>query len=275
MPDHSNAHYELVVPRTEGPSTGSANPRCYARHLADCSLKMSAEHFKSSVILEKIRKDKRGVFITGVSWAPDGKWVPPRRLASKVLCLRHNRSMSPLDKLAGALHSDLARITAACRTQAGVGTVVVYNGDNVERWLMKTLCGLIASGQARNSTGDPVSSQVHSWWVDFLFGHSNLVTPLGMYVDGRVGSLSKPASGRMAIAPISANGQVVGLDLEMQLLHCRLILQCFTEARGAIDSSSIRRPSYISWAHGSAEHRVNFRWSSGAGPGVQCTWGAG
>jgi hypothetical protein len=44
---------------------------------------------------------------------------------------------------------------------------------------------------------------------------------------------------------------------------------------GAVDQDAIRRPTAVTWTDGTAQHRIEFKWESGAGSGVTLKYDKG
>ena len=83
---------------------------------------------------------------------------------SRVLCTTHNNALGPFDAFANVFDDELRRITAA----STVSTHILFNGNNLERWMLKTLCALVASGSARKTDATKLFSDIPEFWVDVL-----------------------------------------------------------------------------------------------------------
>ncbi len=189
-----------------------------------------------------------------------------------MLCTNHNNILGPFDAFANVFDDQLRRI-------AGAGTVsthIQFNGNNLERWMLKTLCGLLASGSARKHNAKKLASDIPEFWVNVLFGRCDLAPPLGLYISGTIGEQWDIPDRSIAMAPLSFGDQVVGLTLQMQWLRCALMMSTWKgQPAGAINAQSIRRPAHLRVLSGPAEHMIQFVWDSGAGPGVEVTYTAG
>lgn len=138
-----------------GARTGYANPDCYGRASNDCSEDRTREHFISDDVLESIAWDGKVVLVRGASWLPTstGKPVGVKSLASWMLCGRHNRALSRLDRMAADYfryfledHIDIFRFFGYDpRTEFGRGFIMA-SGPLMELWMLKTLWGAIESG---------------------------------------------------------------------------------------------------------------------------------
>src|SRR5216683_7087127 len=81
--------------------TGLRNPHCYAQALADCSDVRSREHYLTESVLKAIALADE-IEVEGLAWQGSGysKVVGTKRLASWILCKRHNEALSGLDSTA-------------------------------------------------------------------------------------------------------------------------------------------------------------------------------
>lgn len=150
------------------PKTGFSHPRCYAHALNDCSNKLSREHYLNAILLNSGYEPI--ITIAGVPWLEnrEARTISANDLASKVLCERHNNALGGLDALA----IKFFRFLGKDHTEEAL----LINGHEIERWLLKLLCGAFASGNfVLNST------QTDNWspseqWLQILFG-SRLIPP--------------------------------------------------------------------------------------------------
>ena len=159
-----------------GPGTGHAHPSCFARDLKDCSSTVTREHYISQSILGLFGPG--GFTVSGMPWIPNGdkKRVSSASLTGKMLCERHNQALSPLDAVA----AEFFHFFTAEWAGDGVD-VFLTRGYDLERWLLKMMCGLVVSGNAtldgkRLSTWTPPPE-----WLEILFGSADVVTPAGLH----------------------------------------------------------------------------------------------
>jgi hypothetical protein len=119
----------------------------------DCSPDLSAEHYLSRSVLDAIGSP--AVAIDGVPWLAPGerKVVGIENLTAKILCIRHNSALSPLDQVAGqffkklrVIHADLQR-----RSLSSKRSLVIISGEALELWMLKLTCGLFYSKNAAMS----------------------------------------------------------------------------------------------------------------------------
>jgi hypothetical protein len=243
---------------------------CYARAAGYCSTKLSAEHFLSSVMLETLMVDYRGLFIRGVPWADGGRWVRPETLTAKVLCDAHNNAMSPLDGFGGLFFNEYRRIHADLLRDSAVSTVIRFNGFNLERLMLKMLCGLLASGNAA-IRGQVLPRDVPEQWLSVLLGHADFAGTAGLYVSGRVREQVQTRTDQISFGPVFLGERVAGVHMGLPLFQATLITRPVPQnAEGLIHQHSVYRPSTLRWTDGRAEHNVSLDWGR-VGPGERVT----
>ena len=245
------------------------NPNCYARVLGGCATTLSDEHFLSFSLLMRLCRDERGIFVRGLGRNADGKWIQPERVIGRVLCTTHNSALSPFDDFAGNFGDELTRSMVAATEGRLVSSVVGFSGCNLERWMLKVLCGLVASNQAARLGGEALSSEVPESWVRWLFARAEFLPPLGLYVNGEIGR-ERTVDPSIRVGPITVAGhEVVGLEFSFQWFDAVLILAGWRGTpTGAIDPMSIRRPRHMVLNDGKSEHRIELGWVD-PGPGVE------
>lgn len=143
---------EVSVP---APKTGYANPNCYLQSLNNCSKKTSREHYVPEAILESLNEKAGSLEVSGVPWIEPGETqhLPPNALAAKVLCKRHNEGLSALDTEALRFFNAVREL----RIQSKAGQqLVLFNGTDIERWMLKTTLGILWAGIARVKPGQPI-----------------------------------------------------------------------------------------------------------------------
>jgi len=151
--------------------------------LADCSPDISREHYVSHGLLKLLSIEGK-VTIDGFPWQNAGAVgrFPPATLTGKILCGRHNLALSALDAVASRLferidrfHRELVDSTTRHQTR-----FFLFNGHDIERWMLKTLCGAVVSGNAEIRTGES------NWkppleWFEILFGEDPFPPGCGLY----------------------------------------------------------------------------------------------
>jgi hypothetical protein len=132
-----------------GPMTSYSHSKCYAKATRDCSDKISGEHYFSRNILEVMSPLGTS---EGFTWL-NGKTaaIPMDRLKANILCTRHNAALSRLDARAGQFYRELVAVDEILRSGKQESRVGLFNGHDLELWLLKVLCGMMAAGIADHS----------------------------------------------------------------------------------------------------------------------------
>ena len=151
--------------------TGYRHNRCYANGDSNCSTKISKEHFISANLLRRIQLNDTAK-IAGLAWQEREKFdiVPIKSLASNILCKRHNEALNPLDAVVGSFADTIKRFD---RREPARNDMAHFSGSDIERWMLKCLLGLTASGNLR--------SGLKPECIDLLFQRREWSEDWGMY----------------------------------------------------------------------------------------------
>jgi len=181
---------KAFIPYLPGPKTGVVNPKCYAAPLRNCSAEMSGEHYISHGLLKSLSEDGVMIEIEGVPWLKDSerKKFPTKRLVSNILCKRHNEALAGLDSIANRFFLSIDKIDKSYETvhQRDEEMIFDFNGHDIERWMLKTLCGLVYSGISSSQ-----SARIEAWkpnhqWLQILFGEDRFLSGWGFYGLARI-----------------------------------------------------------------------------------------
>jgi len=251
----------IILEPTATPSF--SHPTCFARgYGGGCSEELEKEHFISKSILEVIDRIGGGLRVTGMPWQAPGQQtvVSPRRaFTAHILCKRHNRGLSPLDKSALQLFERLSDLRAwfdEPRVHDNHHALLV-SGHDIERWMLKALIGACVSGNAQLPEGHPSDWMAPDQWLEVLFGRSSAPRGCGMYF---LPPQENPARSKVEVEFAALGGpQPVGM--KMSLCGLWFILALFVptgtepELRGAhhrpasfvFKEGRRRRVVWVSW----------------------------
>ena len=194
-----NAQWEKSSVGTIALATASVPPsenhRCYLSSLGNCSSKITKEHFISRNILERITSDSGRLTIEGAGHFFGGKeqvQIGVNDFASKVLCDTHNNALSALDSAAGTAFSTIEattkNMTEIASSPKTLKSLHLSSGIDIERWMIKVYCGLVAAGKISSKTGRILErSTLPPHLFDALLGNGSLPSPLGLYHHSYVG----------------------------------------------------------------------------------------
>lgn len=164
---------ERVNTSPSSTQTEFSNPKCFARELYDCSQEMSKEHIVSKSVLKLIEIPNKPITISGPKWLNSGeeKSTSIASISTKILCKRHNEVLSGLDKIGQKFFDFLYN-------ENNPDEYLFINGEEIERWMLKLLCGLISSGWG--------AKDLRYWqppieWLEILFGDGRIPERSGLY----------------------------------------------------------------------------------------------
>ena len=151
-----------------------SHPSCYANCLGDCSNKITKEHYISENILNTFETIIPTVGFERAKKLHDGT-APASSFSSKILCGKHNTSLSEIDTEAGLLFNHLRKISKfePCED------MFKFNGPKIERWFLKYILGVFTTGQFSEAKLQP--SRLENL-VRILFNKENLWVGHGLYL---------------------------------------------------------------------------------------------
>ena len=162
--------------------TGLRNPGCYAKALADCCPTLSREHYMTESLLKAIALDDK-IEVEGLAWqgAEKSKVISTKRLTKWMLCQRHNSALSRFDATATRLFQTVEAIHLNFGEDRDEQHHI--NGDEVERWMLKTLCGYAVAELLTDSQGVKISGcQPPLPWLEILFQGNSFTLPSGLHI---------------------------------------------------------------------------------------------
>jgi hypothetical protein len=188
---------------------GISNPGCYARCLGDCSEDLTREHYFSESILEHLNRNRdllsRGM--PGLGSRPR-LGIPPKALAARVLCGRHNAALSPLDETGLRFFRLFVERSDDLATDGPMNTRSRVRGNDIELWMLKCLCGFMAAGGATTAAGEPVPLEPPPAWVRILFGCERMPYRWGMYFIGEEQGRPLKNGESLFVGPIFLNDDI-------------------------------------------------------------------
>lgn len=214
-------------------------------------------------MLERLETE-RGLFVRGPAWQ-QGKWLPVRALGSNVLCKGHNSRLSELDARMALLGDQVLQLGEELVRGDPSPWLFAIHGHDIERWLLKVLCGMCAGGHAATQSGDRYERTVPEQWVRILFGREPMPAGWGFHVNLAVGQQMPFGVRELNAAPISAGGKVVGVvadvfgwEFVLAMLSVRPDL-----AEGALNASSMYRPALLQNPTPAGSKAIYFHWEVG------------
>ncbi|HMI84603.1 MAG TPA: hypothetical protein VK550_10945 [Polyangiaceae bacterium] len=257
----SQPYKALAKTTPPGPKTGKVVPKCYAGALSDCDGELTREHWISEAVLLEVSVDGE-TFITNAAGMPRaGRWVPTSSYAAKVLCHRHNQALSPLDAEAHRFMQVLEDVGKAS-TGGAASPAYVFSGHDLERWMLKALCGAMASGAFQTRRAERLRGEVPKHWLEQLFHLPYMPKGWGLSFSHHVGrafSIDK----NVGLAPLLIAGEVVGITASLRGFDFALVLRDvpLEHRGGSLSPADVYRPAAFRIIYGeSRDTFVRFCW---------------
>lgn len=253
------------IPQLSAPKTGIRNPKCYAAELINCSDKISGEHYISHSILRELSEDGVTVEIEGLSWLKDDekKKLPTKRLESNILCKRHNEALAGFDSLAKRFFSTIDRIDKGFGADhdQNEDRVFLFNGHDIERWMLKTLCGVVHSKSSSSQSGPIKAWKPNLQWLQILFAQDRFPNKWGLYFSRNVGHVDL-IHRNFEFASISNDSLGVYGSITV-LNEKKFILAMATPPANKEDTilaGHIYRPNELVMTNGKSKKIIKFGW---------------
>jgi hypothetical protein len=130
--------------RPAGVSTGLRVQRCYARVTDDCRPPVSADH----AVAQSIFRDFQGTsLIQRVLEGGKRVEIGVASAGRKVLCRRHNTALGVIDGVGRRFVRSVFHLVDLHYNQNATHNLnFLFNGYDVERWMLKVLCTIAQSG---------------------------------------------------------------------------------------------------------------------------------
>jgi len=254
------SYVRIHVPGTK---TGYENPRCYASQLKDCSKDISGEHYISHGVL-KILSLEGNLEVNGFPWQKSGEWksIPTAKMTSNILCARHNAALSPLDNVAIRFADTLNQIDESRRTRSEnkPEKYHLFNGYDLERWMLKTLCGIVFSKNASNN-----KRRIDSWapsldWLKILFENQSLLKNRGLFFSGKIGKEIYKIN-EFEFTPLTSKSNMIdGGVLKIKYLRFILAMTKVDRYSQPIFKEAIFRPNLFAFNVGKQKHTLLIWW---------------
>lgn len=239
--------------------SGYAHPKCYLSHTNGCSTKITGEHCISHNLLNKIEKQNKTIDVVGLTWLPKGQLtsIGKKNLVSNILCDQHNSDLSPLDSAIGDLIDAIGGIDAEYLGASPVGRSYIVDGSHVERWVLKTVLGLVKSKQIKQRSGEPF--KLKSKCLELLCRPAAR-WPLGwgLYVATPIGKIHHSSSFELIPQHNPDTGELIALGLKFNGIAMNFLMG----KPGQQAAFGIRRPSKLIFEKGAVKSEILLSWSA-------------
>ena len=200
-----------------------SHPKCYANTTNNCSTKISGEHIISDNILKLFEYNKT-VKLTGLPWIEHKEFnlLSRNSLVANILCTDHNEALSPYDTEAGKLFRCIKEYDNDFNKSDSKNEHLKFNGHHIEKWMLKIVCGLIASKQIA-SQGTRTNAIMKDTYIDLLFNNANWQEHWGLYFNIPDGNKIHKYD-CISIVPLSANNEVKAAEFLINNFKFYLVL---------------------------------------------------
>jgi hypothetical protein len=141
------------------------------------------------------------------------------------------------------------------------------DGEAIERWVLKALIGLVASGNAAKDDQPVKKSNPPLAWLQLLYGLEPMPAGWGLYLTS--GLREAPMRTRsVAFAPLIESDKMVGALCRINGFEFVLAMATPEKDRpGSLLTNAIFRPAHLLFSHISRDCsvRLRFRWATGGG----------
>jgi hypothetical protein len=208
-------------------TTGYSHPNCYASPLNDCSHDISREHYISRGVL-KLMSQNNKLGASGFHWLPTGhNFASPDAFTARILCRRHNNALASIDNIAARLYRDWASVLfdfGAIEqfrkpdrnswwwdySKRSKDHLFLFNGHDIEQWLLKLLCGLVFSGNSSINGQRLTDWRPDEKWLRILFGKDPFPVGWGLHFSNSINE-RLVADYRLSLSLIINNNGISGL----------------------------------------------------------------
>lgn len=159
---------------------------CYASALGGCSNIQSYEHYVSQGIFSN-----KLLTVEGQSWLKgEKKEVNYKKLGLPILCEKHNKALSPIDKHAHNLRKNIVEAEQLSLERHNLKRSAIFpkkvfniNGNKLEQWAIKCALGVMFENKDLRWHPDhakPENPPVYL--LNALYGLEKLKSPMGLYL---------------------------------------------------------------------------------------------
>ena len=142
--------------------------------------------------------------------------------------------------------------------------VAVFSGEDIEKWMLKTVCGMVASSQLATQ-GQKMDVPLKREWVDILYNNHSWPEYWGMYFKVADRTISKFKS--ISVQPVTEAGELKEVEISINEFKFNLILgkphnpwACgrYRPRTMIFSQKGVKKYIEICWQNNAYQSRVDF-----------------
>lgn len=195
--------------------------KCYAGSIGHCSSTMTGEHYISKALLEYLGD----IQVEGFPWATSKKSVGIGSLQSRILCSYHNNSLSRLDSKILEIFKKIQEVTNTSSRTSYRNVQMNVDGLVLEKWMLKTFCGLIAS-KSFTKKGSRLDTSIPMGWLRILFHEEKFKEKTGLFLHARVKDTINTTD-KLSVSPLlnTQTNQIIACKFDFRGLPFLLAME--------------------------------------------------
>lgn len=236
---------------------GFSNKKCYLAGTKGCSQKISREHYISKNLLDKIEKYNATIDVCGLSWLPKEhlKSIGKSSLVANILCTQHNSDLSGLDSELGNFVEAISLIDKEFQNENPSSLIYSIDGTYIERWLLKSLVGMVESRQIKQKNGIPF--QYKKKCIKLICSNQERwPAGWGLYVSKPLNRVYHSSSIEFIPMHNPNNGELLAATVKISGIEMNFLM-------GKPNSSTvygIQRPKTITFEKNGVKSAINLNW---------------
>lgn len=227
----------------------------------DCSKQISGEHYISASVLKHLSGSN--VMLHGAHWLAQNetKILPVAALKAKILCKRHNEAVAGLDAMAGKFFSTLKLVYDDVfdkKTLSRRSKWLLFSGEELELWMLKTAIGLFHSGVAAKEKLSLNEEQTINPKCYSILYADTLPRPCGIYI--KPINISKKAEIQWQPASDDSGRSMVVLRMTYLFFEFTLLFDPAATYGPDVTALTTYRPSWLIVRNDRRTHNVMLTW---------------
>jgi hypothetical protein len=210
----------------------------------------------------------KSVRVTGLSFQQPGalQQFGISSLVGNILCTTHNSRLSPLDEAGKRMFMAMDGMNDGAADHSLPARLLRVDGDGLERWMLKTMCGGLYSGAFKVSAAKTLKGVCPlREWLDILFKRADLPPGQGLFYMPRKPGHTVTADGYvLKLEPIGSRERdaIGGLRVWFLGFEFALLMANLMPGVPTMFGAALYRPAGVRVVESGTS--VKFDWKAGA-----------